>query len=411
MNQDYRPRLIDEVLERRLQTAPAVLLAGARGIGKSTSAGRQVNEVRRLDVPAEAQPFRSDPDAALARIEGPLLLDEWQEVPEVLWAVKRAVDAGADPGSYILTGSVTPRITPDAPKPTFGRLAHLTMRSAHQREVHDQLGNSFRADDFFETDPNAWPASTKKWVVDDYVQAALTGGYPTVAFATADSRQWYDDYSQDVVATARQALSPRIDEVRFEQWLTVCAEQSGQLPNEQTLLDLVGVNRKTGERYDDIVQSLYLQDRVPAWFTNRLKRLAKASKRYLTDSGLMGSLQDVDEAAVLNDAKLTGHLLDTFVAQQLRIDLDLGNQRTRMYHYRDGNGRREVDLLLERKRKIVAVEVTASAAVAQAKIDTMAYLRDALGDQFHRGVILNTGRDLVQHGDKVYSAPISLLWS
>jgi predicted AAA+ superfamily ATPase len=102
---DYIPRLVDGLVSSLLASAPAIMLTGPRATGKTTTASQHVSDIVRLDRPGEAAAFRADPDAALAAQATPLLVDEWQVVPEVLGAIKRAVDEDSRPGRFLITGS------------------------------------------------------------------------------------------------------------------------------------------------------------------------------------------------------------------------------------------------------------------------------------------------------------------
>ncbi|HLG66363.1 MAG TPA: AAA family ATPase [Acidimicrobiales bacterium] len=116
----YRSRLADEILAELCRDFPAVMITGARATGKTTTAAQHVAQVVRLDEPGVAAAYRADPDAALRRADLPVLLDEWQAVPGVLGAVKRAVDRDPTPGRFVLTGSGARR-SDDSRRPLVGR--------------------------------------------------------------------------------------------------------------------------------------------------------------------------------------------------------------------------------------------------------------------------------------------------
>src|ERR1700676_5508777 len=99
----YRRRLLDSLLDELLAELPAILLVGPRASGKTTTALQRAGSVIRLDVPGQAAAFRADPDAVLRGMAEPVLLDEWQAAPWTFPAVKRAIDAGAGQGRFILT--------------------------------------------------------------------------------------------------------------------------------------------------------------------------------------------------------------------------------------------------------------------------------------------------------------------
>src|SRR5579862_9577768 len=131
----YQPRLADKSLADHLGTFPAVLINGPRAVWKTTTAREHVVDIVKLDAPNQAAAFRADPDAALRLHKEPLLLDEWQAVPDVLGAVRRAVDDDPRPGRFILTGSVRSELE-NAVWPGTGRLIRMRMYGMTQLELN-----------------------------------------------------------------------------------------------------------------------------------------------------------------------------------------------------------------------------------------------------------------------------------
>ena len=134
----YRARMADSHLADLLADFPAVMITGARAAGKTTTAAKHVARTVRLDEPGVAATYRADPDAALRRSDRPVLLDEWQEVPEVLAAVKRAVDLDPTPGQFVLTGSVRAELAKETWAGT-GRVVRMSMYPVVERERRDVL--------------------------------------------------------------------------------------------------------------------------------------------------------------------------------------------------------------------------------------------------------------------------------
>ncbi|MCB1285296.1 MAG: AAA family ATPase, partial [Microthrixaceae bacterium] len=134
MSDQYVRRFLDDELSEVIRVHPAVLVVGPRASGKTTTARRYAKSVVRLDRPAEAAAFVADADAALASFDEPVLLDEWQAVPGVLGAVKRAVDDDSRPGRFILTGSIRADLVAET-WPGTGRLIRLDMWGLSEREI------------------------------------------------------------------------------------------------------------------------------------------------------------------------------------------------------------------------------------------------------------------------------------
>ncbi|MEI6623483.1 MAG: DUF4143 domain-containing protein [Actinomycetes bacterium] len=413
----YRPRIIDGPLRAALATDPAVLLQGPRAVGKSTTARRYAASTVSLDNPTEAEPFRADPDRALARRQRPLLIDEWQFVPDVMWAVKRAVDSGALPGSFILAGSVN--TTSINGQPVFGRTKQLTMWPATYAESHQQLPTSpadpLRA--LLTAPLTAVIPALTELTIDDYLQAIVIGGYPRIAFEDPPRPDRARDLLTDITTSDASELSPRANIGKFALWLQANALQTAQAPATATLLDQTGINRKTADRYDQLLQEMYVLELVPPFFDNRLKRLRKTPKRYLTDTGLACAGLNVTAEALSAEPALAGHLLDTYVAAQLRALLPSMSPRLTMQHLRNDSGL-ECDIVLTDPTHTIGLEVTATpnpdsrrTKSDAKKTRNLRAMRDQLGEKFTRGILLHTGPDTYLLDRNILAAPISSLWN
>jgi len=167
------------------------------------------------------------------------------------------------------------------------------------------------------------------------------------------------------------------------------ALNSAGLAEQKTLYDAAGIDRRTADAYERLLVNLLVLDLVPAWLTNRLSRLVKSPKRYLVDPSLIGAALRLDVAAVMRDGDLLGRMLDTLVTAQLRPELALSRARPRLYHVREKNRRREIDLLIEMgAHRVMALEVKATAAPATDDAKHLAWLRDELVLQ-QRAVMLS----------------------
>ena len=409
---EYRTRRVDALLARLMTDVPAVMIVGPRAAGKSTTAARLATTVVQLDRAAQAAAFLADPDAALAAMPPPVLLDEWQEVPGVLGAVKRAVDADGSPGRYLLAGLVRADLRATT-WPGTGRVIRVRM---YPLTVAEQMGRSPcpLIDRLVAGEPLA-PAPDPP-DLRGYVELALVGGFPEATLGVPERarRLWLESYIEQILThdAPTGEGGHRRDPHRLGRYLLAYAINSAGVAEDRTIYTAAGIDRRTAVAYEALLGDLMVAASLPAWTTNRLKRLIRSPKRHLVDTGLWAAAMGVDATAVILDGDLLGRLLDTFVTAQLRTEATVADNSHRLFHLRTEQGRHEIDLVAEiGAHRVVGIEIKASAAPTAHDARHLLWLRDQLGDRFSAGVVLHTGPATYRLADSITAAPICTLWS
>jgi len=411
----YRARIVDPHLAELFSEFPAVMITGPRAVGKTTTAAQLVNEIVHLDDPGSAASFRADPDAAIRRAGRPLFLDEWQEVPEVLAAVKRVVDKDATPGQFILTGSVRAEITNEMWAGT-GRVVRLSMYPLAEKEILGVLNNSQTSflerlatsgiDDL--TLPKVVPD------IDGYIASALRGGFPEIAYRERTERArsiWLTSYLDDLVTRDAAELDSAKDPAKLRNYLNVLALNNAGMPTDATLYQAAAVNAKTAAGYDQLLRNLHVLESVPAWSHNRLNRLTKQAKRYVIDSGLAAAAARLTPQIVLSDNDLTGRYFDAFATAQLRPEIAMTYPRPSLHHLRVEAGRREVDLVIDMgNSRVVGIEFKAGSAPTRDDAKHLFWLRDELGEEFAFGAVIHSGPGIYELGERIFAIPLCAIW-
>ena len=389
------------------------MIVGPRAVGKTTLARGLVRSVVRLDDPAQAEVFRAAPDVALAAVEEPVLLDEWQIVPEVLGAVKRAVDDWWAPGRFLLTGSVRARSTSPV-WPGTGRVVTMPLFGLSMAERFGNADSEPFLDRLAREARGVRSVGNKALNLGDYLDAALAGSLPqSIAAPHAQARrQFLTSYLADAVERDAASLEPQRSRNGIRQFLLAWAGLSGSVATDQTLFQLADVNRRTGLAYEGLLSDLFLVESVPAWHSNRLERLTSQPKRVMLDAGFIGAALGVDRNAVLADGNLLGRILETFVIAELRAELAIAQGSPRLFHLRDDGGRHEVDVIVEfDDGRVAALEIKATSAPKRADAKHLFWLKEKLGDRLVAAAVLHTGPMRFPLGDGVDAIPISEIWS
>ena len=420
---EYLKRVVDAELDELMPELPAIALEGPKGVGKTATAERRARSVFYLDEPAHRVIAEADPAQVLAG-EKPLLLDEWQRVPAIWDAVRRAVDHENAPGRYLLTGSAGP-VTP----PTHsgaGRIVNLRMRpmSLSERGVGApsvSLKRLLRGDQ-----PKI--AGKTDLILAEYVREIVNSGFPGIRRLSGRAlRLQLDGYLRRIIDTdfTEQGYTVRRPEV-LQRWMAAYAAATATTASFETIRDAAtsGQGEKpsktTTQPYREILERLWIVDPVPAWLPsrNRLNRLAQPPKHHLADPALAVRILGLDAEALLSgsepklpiprDGRLLGHLFESLVTLNVRVYAQAAEAR--VSHLRLHGGRREVDLIVERAdQRVLAIEVKLSGAVDDGDVKHLLWLKEQIGDELLDAVVIHTGPQAYRRRDGIAVVPAALL--
>jgi uncharacterized protein len=408
----YQRHLAD-ALRTALADTPVVLLQGARQVGKSTLAREFVADGTlaryiTLDDLTVLGAVQADPAGFVAGLgDEPVAIDEVQRVPELLLALKVAVDRDRRPGRFLLTGSANVLQLPRVADSLAGRMAVLTLRPLSQGELDDRPERFLDAL-FADAPPRASDVLDRATIIT----RVLRGGFPE-AVARADAARraaWFDAYITTMLGRDVRDISRIEDLGSFPRVLRLLAARATGLLNFADVARDLSMPASTVKRYAALLDRTFLTEALPAWSAGLGPRLTKAPKIMIADTGLLAHLLGLGAQRLVDNPASLGALLENFVAIELLKQAGWSSSRVQLFHLRAHTGR-EVDLLLERgDGRIVGVEVKAAATVRPEDFAGLRWLADGRPRQFHRGVVLYLGRDVVPLGERLHAVPLSALW-
>ena len=389
-----------------------VFVLGARQVGKSTLAQQIANSDHpattvTLDDQATREAARVDPNGFIAGLRGPVLIDEVQRVPDLLNAIKQAVDEDPTPGRFLLTGSANVLTMPRISESLAGRVRRIELWPLAQAEIRASASNFVER--LFAGDP---PQVTDAPVGREaFVEIVACGGYPAVYALGERARQhWYHDYAQSIVERDLRDIASAQKLSEMPALLALLASTSAKLLDYRKISSDLQISDKTVRAYVELLRTVFLVHVVPAWRPGLRSRELQTPKLYLTDTGLLAQQLGVDQKRIAEDDQVTGYALETFCGMEILKHQSWAASSTTMRHYRLNND--EIDIVLEAQSgELAAIEVKARASIRERDWRVIAELRDRRPDRFKAGVILYTGRQTIPLGDRIWAVPISGLWN
>jgi hypothetical protein len=419
----YLPRLVDAELEILMRSLAALSLEGAKGVGKTATALQRARTSYMLDELDTLSLAKADP-VRLLRAAKPVLLDEWQKAAEIWDLVRRQVDHGAEPGSFLLTGSSSAGTS--STHSGAGRIVTVRMRplSLAERNI-EETTISLAA--LLSGGKPAIEGQSNVGLAQYVDEITRSGFFGLRHLEHRALRASLDGYLARIVERDFPDMGYRVrNPALLRRWLTAYAAATATTMSYEKLR--AGATGGQGEKpaktttqpYRDVLERLFILDPLSAWAPshNLLSRLSGPPKHHLADPALAARLLGVDAGGLLNannvppskhaEGTLLGALFESLVTLSVRVMSQ--HAEANVYHLRTARGEHEVDLIVESgNKRIVALEIKLSRDVTDADVRHLHWLRHQIGDMMADAAVISTGPYAYRRPDGIAVIPASLL--
>lgn len=420
---NYRKRIADDVLKRKLEGKGAVMIEGPKWCGKTTTAEQIAGSVLYMDDPEKKEQNIAMSELNPKRLlkgETPRLIDEWQLAPKLWDAIRFEVDHRGEMGQFVLTGSAVPPETKDITHSGTGRFSWLTMRPMSLYESGDSTGEVSLKELFDGTTDIDGDSNLS---IERLAFLVCRGGWPRAV----DMRDEIAlDQAMDYYYAVVNSDISRVDNIQknpekvHRLMRSYARNQGGQVPNTVLAQDIMAsdettINEETVASYVNALRKIFVIEDMPAWNPNLRSKTAIRSSdtRYYIDPSIAVAALGLGPNDLLNDLKTFGFLFETLCIRDLRVFADVLNGG--VYHYRDKEGQ-ECDAVVHlRNGKYGLIEIklggdkliedgAQNLKVMETKIDT-----EKMKSPSFLMVLTGTGDYAYRRQDGVYVVPIGCL--
>jgi hypothetical protein len=420
----YTRRVVDDELDELIGGgAAAIAIEGAKAVGKSATAAERAAVAFLLEDPAARQLLEADPTRIV--LDEAVLIDEWQHLPATWDVVRRAVDAGARPGQFLLTGSASAA----HPGTHSGAARILKVRMRPMTLVERGVGEPTVSAAELLTGSRPDVRGRTSIRLTDYVSEIVQSGFPAIRpLGERVRRAQLLGYIERIIdrdipdTTGRTLRNP----AALRRWFSAYAAATATSASFEKIRDAATAGetdkpaKTTTGPYRDALEALYVLDPVAAWVptNNHIAELAAAPKHHLVDPALAAAILGLGPEALLSgdeggvsiprDGTFLGALFESLVALNVRVFAQ--QSEATVGHLRTHRGEHEVDLIVERDdHRVVAFEVKLSGVVEDGDVKHLHWLQRTIGDDLLDAVVLTTGPEAYRRTDGIAVVPAALL--
>ncbi|AEW77114.1 LOW QUALITY PROTEIN: putative AAA+ superfamily ATPase [Aggregatibacter actinomycetemcomitans ANH9381] len=354
----YLSRQIQPLVSRLLKQFPAVLVTGARQVGKSTLLKHIAKDYAYLtfDDPLLLEQAKQEPRLFFLNHAGNVILDEVQYAQELFSLLKLEIDKQQKNGMFLLSGSQAFELMQNVSETLAGRIAILKLQGLSLREI---LNVEFYLPFIPSRD---YLASREKMLKspENIWQIIHKGDMPRLYQQETDWEIYYSSYVSTYIERDVRQLTNITNTTDFTRFMVALASRSGELLNYSNVAQEVGVSNETIKRWTAILQTSGIIYLLQPYSNNHLKRTIKTPKIYFLNTGLMAYLTKWLTPETISKGAKSGQFFESFVVSEIIKSFTNNGIEPPLYFYRNTN-QKEIDLIIEYDRTIYPIEIKTTA--------------------------------------------------
>ncbi len=399
-------RSIEKKIHKYLEVFPVVSIIGARQVGKSTLAeiirkkkGMYYLTFDDLNILRTA---KFDPEGFIESVKKPVIIDEVQRVPEILFVIKKYVDKSKKTGEFLLTGSSRYETIKGFKETLAGRIGMINLYPMNFWELRKRpLKNP--VEEIFESKNALEYFYNKKKMKFDPEEEILKGGFPRPAlFLEKNKRKfWFEEYRKTYIERDIPFILDIQNLPTFLSFMMLCASYSSKVFNLSESARTIGVSADTIRRWLNVLEITFLIEKVYVFRKTVKKRISKSPKLYFIDTGLLSNILKIEKLT----EEVKGMLFETWFYNQLRSFSESVDERIDIFYFRTYTGR-EIDFVLTYKNKLIAIEVKYTKTIKEKYFKPLKEFIENVNYEKKIGILIYTGDEIIPFSKNIFAVPV-----
>jgi len=405
----YIKRNIEITIEKAAKMFPAVLVTGARQVGKTTVLKHNIKDIPylTLDDPIILQSALEEPGSFFKTMPPPVIIDEIQYAPNLFTYIKMIADDSGKKGQFYLTGSQQFMMMKNVSESLAGRIGIINLLGLSLREIKGVDFNEAFVPTIDYIDKRRSTAQRLNYKeIWEYIHK---GFMPAMHVDNPDWQMFYASYTKTYIERDVRDLTQVGDELKFIKFMTAVASRTSQMLNLTSVANEVGISVPTADRWLSVLISSNIVYLLKPYYNNIMKRAVKTPKLYFLDTGLAAYLTKWNSPDVIEAGAMSGAFFETFVvAEILKSYYNAGVLEPSIYYYRDKDAK-EIDIIIEESGTLYPVEIKKTSNPGKEHIENFSVFDKVKIINVGTGCVICMYENIININEKNISMPVTWL--